>query len=52
LCFQRYGLLPEECLIIEDSEVGLKAARASSARVMAVDGPDEVTLENISKNVN
>ena len=52
LCFQRYGLLAEECLIIEDSEVGLAAARASSARVMAVDGPDEVTLENISNMVN
>jgi HAD superfamily hydrolase (TIGR01509 family) len=52
LCFQRYGLLPDECLIIEDSEVGLKAARASAARVMAVDGPEEVTLENISNNVN
>jgi HAD superfamily hydrolase (TIGR01509 family) len=52
LCFQRYGLLPDECLIIEDSEVGLKAARASAARVMAVRGTEEVTLENISNNVN
>jgi len=52
LCFQRYGLLPDECLIIEDSEIGLKAARASSARVMAVSGPDKVTLKNIVSNVH
>ena len=44
--------LPEETLIIEDSEVGLTAARRSGANVMAVKDRSEVTLENIEKEMS
>lgn len=45
------GVLPEETLIIEDSEIGLTAARRSGANVMAVKNRSEVTLENIEKEM-
>lgn len=43
----KFGVLPEETLIIEDSPVGLLAAHRSGARVLRVKNPSEVTLENI-----
>ena len=36
LCMDRLSLHPSECLILEDSAVGLKAARRSGAAVMRV----------------
>lgn len=42
---------PEEVLIIEDSDVGLRGARRSGANVMAVKNRSEVTLENIEKEM-
>jgi len=41
------GLSPKECLIIEDNENGIKAAKASGAWLMEVDEVDEVNYQNI-----
>ncbi|KPC35432.1 HAD superfamily hydrolase [Pseudomonas syringae pv. cilantro] len=41
------GLLPEECLIVEDNENGIKAARASGAHVLVVAETCDVNLNNI-----
>lgn len=38
-------LLKEECLIVEDSEVGRKAAYASGAHVLEVEDSEDLTLE-------
>jgi HAD superfamily hydrolase (TIGR01509 family) len=38
-------LLKEECLIVEDSEVGRKAAYASGAHVLEVEDAEDLTLE-------
>lgn len=38
----RLGLTPEECLIVEDNENGVKAARASGAHVMVVRDVNDV----------
>lgn len=38
---------PNECLIVEDSDVGYQAAVRSGARVLRVEGPEEVTKEAI-----
>lgn len=43
----RMGLTPAECLIVEDNENGIKAARASGAHVLVVQDTDEVNIENI-----
>lgn len=43
----RMGLQPEECLIVEDNENGIKAARASGAHVLVVQDTADVNIENI-----
>ena len=44
---KKLNRLPEECLIIEDNEKGILAARASKAHVLEVDEIEEVNYENI-----
>lgn len=44
----RFGLQPQECLIIEDNPNGIAAARASGAFVLEVATVEEVNLENIT----
>jgi HAD superfamily hydrolase (TIGR01509 family) len=48
----RLGLQPEDCLIIEDNENGIKAAIASGSHVLKVDNPDEVHYYNIKNHIN
>lgn len=43
------GLLPEECVIVEDNENGIKAARASGAHVLEVETVYDVNYENIKR---
>jgi len=45
------GLTPKECMIIEDNENGIKAARASGAWVMEVDVVEDVNYQNIQKHI-
>lgn len=47
----RLGLTPEECLIIEDNENGVKAAKQSGAHVMVVSDVEDVNYQNISKYI-
>ena len=44
---KRLGLQPHECLIVEDNENGIKAARASGGHVLVVRDVDDVNLDNI-----
>jgi len=45
------GFIPKECMIVEDNENGIKAARASGAWVMEVDVVEDVNYENIQKHI-
>jgi HAD superfamily hydrolase (TIGR01509 family) len=45
------GLTPKECMIIEDNENGIKAAKASGAWVMEVDVVEDVNYQNIEKHL-
>ncbi len=49
---EKMNLHPKECMIIEDNENGIKAARASGANVMIVEEIAEVNYENILKHIN
>ena len=49
--FQRSMIGPHETLIVEDSVVGLEAARKSGAKVMRVKNPSETTYENVIRHV-
>ncbi|ATR84279.1 HAD family hydrolase [Pseudomonas sp. HLS-6] len=46
------GLAPEECLIVEDNENGIKAAVASGAHVLVVSETTDVNLENILNKID
>ncbi|WP_426110390.1 HAD family hydrolase [Massilia sp. PWRC2] len=43
----RLGVRPENCLIVEDNENGIRAARASGAHLLIVGDVSEVNFENI-----
>jgi beta-phosphoglucomutase-like phosphatase (HAD superfamily) len=47
-----FALKPTECLIIEDNENGIKAARASGGHLLVVKEISEVNLSNIIKRIN
>ena len=48
---QDLGLRPEQCLIVEDNENGIRAARASGAHVLEVAETTDVNLENILNKI-
>ncbi|WP_243466091.1 HAD family hydrolase [Sodalis glossinidius] len=43
------NLMPQECVIVEDNENGIKAARVSGAHVLEVDTVYDVNFDNIKK---
>ncbi|MBB6343222.1 beta-phosphoglucomutase-like phosphatase (HAD superfamily) [Pseudomonas fluvialis] len=48
---QDLGLLPHQCLIVEDNENGIRAARASGAHVLEVAETSDVNLDNILNKI-
>ncbi len=48
---ERLGLQPQECLIVEDNDNGIKAALASGAQLLQVDNVDDVTYFNIKNRI-
>ncbi|KJJ97121.1 HAD family hydrolase [Pseudomonas sp. BGr12] len=48
---QSFGLSPDECLIVEDNENGIRAARASGAHVLVVEDVADVNLDNITRRI-
>ena len=47
----RLNLEPHECLIVEDNENGIRAAKGSGAHVLAVKEVHDVNLTNIVKRI-
>ena len=45
------GVSPKECLIVEDSHIGRKAAHESGGHVLGVSGLSDVTYDNISRAI-
>jgi beta-phosphoglucomutase len=46
------GVRPEETMIVEDNENGIRAARESGANVMVVSDTEDVNWQNISKHID
>ena len=42
--FDRLGVKPSECIVVEDSKHGIASAKASGATVYEVKGVDDVNL--------
>jgi beta-phosphoglucomutase len=51
LAMQKLGLTPQECLILEDNENGIKAATDSGAHVLVIGDVMDVNLDNIMKKI-
>lgn len=49
---QKLGLKPNECLIVEDNENGIKAAIASGGHLMKVTGVNDVHYKSITHRIN
>jgi HAD superfamily hydrolase (TIGR01509 family) len=49
---EKLKLQPDECLILEDNENGIKAAKASGAHLMVIHEVHDVTLENITRRIS
>ncbi len=48
---ERLRLQPQECLILEDNDHGIQAARASGAHVMVVGSVNDVTYDRIRSEI-
>ena len=46
------GVTPDETVVVEDNENGIKAATAAGANVLVVGGPDDVTLQAIQGRID
>jgi HAD superfamily hydrolase (TIGR01509 family) len=51
LSFKKLGLLPDQCLICEDSPHGRKAAYSSGAHVLEIEDAHDLTLEKIHQKI-
>ena len=47
----KLGCKPNECLILEDNENGIKAARASGAHLLIINDITEVNIHNITRQI-
>ncbi|HBZ15800.1 MAG TPA: HAD family hydrolase [Pantoea sp.] len=52
LAISNLGLLPENCVIVEDNENGIKAAKASGAYVLEVETVFDVNYSNIKNFID
>jgi beta-phosphoglucomutase len=48
---QRLSLSPQECLVVEDNEKGILAAKASGAWLMEVASVEDVNYQNIMSHI-
>lgn len=48
---RQLGLKPEECLVVEDNDNGIRAAQASGAHLMIVKSVHDVTYQNVMEHV-
>lgn len=46
-----FGLSPLECLIVEDNENGIRAAKAAGAHLLVVRDVNDVSLDNIMQKI-
>jgi HAD superfamily hydrolase (TIGR01509 family) len=51
IAMNRLGFQPEECLILEDNEHGIKAAKDSGAHLLIIADVNDVNLDNITNRI-
>lgn len=48
---KKLGLRPDECMVVEDNEKGVKAAKAAGCSLMVVNSTNEVTYTNVKNRI-
>ena len=48
---KKFGLKPEECIVVEDNPNGIQAGKASGASVLEVATVADVNYENIMRKI-
>lgn len=48
---EHFGLRPDECLVVEDNENGIKAAKASGAHLLVVQDVSQTCITNITARI-
>ena len=51
IAMDRLKVKPEDCLIVEDNQNGIQAARAAGAHVLPVRNPSDVTLNRLHRAI-
>lgn len=51
LAMDKFGLSPEECLIVEDNENGIKAAKGAGGHLLVVKDVYDTNYQNISNRI-
>jgi beta-phosphoglucomutase-like phosphatase (HAD superfamily) len=51
LAMEKLGLRPEECLICEDNENGIKAAIASGGHLLTIKTVEDANYDNIKTRI-
>jgi beta-phosphoglucomutase len=49
---KKLGLKPEECMVVEDNEKGIKSAKAAGCPLMVVNSTTDVTYVNVKNRIN
>ena len=52
LAIRRLGFHPSECLVVEDGDYGLAAAKAAGANLLRVESVHEVNYDNVRSRIN
>ncbi len=52
VAMSRLGFKPEECLILEDNENGIRAAKASGAHLLIINDLNDVNFQNITNRIS
>lgn len=47
----RFGVMPENVLIFEDSPKGLEAANLTGCNIVQIDSPDDLSSEMIGRHI-
>ncbi len=48
---ETFNIRPEECLVVEDNENGIRAAKAAGAHLLVVQSVDDVTFDSITDRI-
>lgn len=51
-CMSRLGVSPDECVVVEDSEIGRTSAMLSGAKMLPVNNRQDVNFELIQKGID